>query len=158
MAELHNSDEWLKRDEAMRCLEDRIAKYGLLPESSIKKQIKMNFCMADSGTGVTILPDGNIGLCEHFSETELIGHIGRDSFDDSMVASWKETMPEIPECATCFYYPDCIMLKKCANGCVCFEILRQEQLRKTKRQMVHAYRKWQANEALEEIEEDNFDE
>jgi len=27
---------------------------------------------------VTILPDGNIGLCEHFSEDEFIGHIESD--------------------------------------------------------------------------------
>ena len=25
-------------------------------------------------------------------------------------------IPEIPECETCFYYPACVTLKKCASG------------------------------------------
>ena len=155
MAQLHTDEEWSKREEAMRLLEERIAGYGLLAKNGINKQVKTNFCMADSGKSVTILPDGNIGLCEHFSESEFIGHIDREGFDAAMVKSWEEQMPEIPECADCFYYPECIRLKKCANGSICFPLLRQEKLRKTQRAIVGEYQKWKTKAVPEEEEDDN---
>lgn len=155
MAELHTAEEWAKREDAMSRLEERIAKYGLLAKNGFSKQLKMNFCMADSDKSVTILPDGNIGVCEHFSESEFIGHIDHEGFDTAMVESWKERMPEISECADCFYYPECIRLKKCANGSICFPLHVQEKLRKTLRSMVSEYQRWQAKTAPEEMEEDN---
>lgn len=154
MAELHTGEEWAKREEAMLRLEKKIAESDLLPRGGIRKQLRLNFCMADRGNAVTILPEGNIGLCEHFSETELIGNIDREGFDADMVASWRETVPEIPECATCFYYPDCIMLKKCSNGNICFEVLRQEQFRRTRHQMNMEYRRWQSKLVVEDEDPD----
>lgn len=153
MAGMHTDEEWEKRDEAMRRLEEKIARCGLASTGGISKNIKPNHCMADSGRSVTILPDGNIGLCEHFSETEFAGRLDSDRLDDKMVASWNERMPEIPECADCFYYPECIKLKKCASGSVCFRQLRQEQLRKTKRQMLCEYERWKNKAETEESEE-----
>ena len=143
MAELYSSQEWQVRGEAMHRLQEKLAQSGLAaPARGISKNVKRNRCMADSGTDITILPDGNIGLCEHFSETEFVGHIDREGFDTDMVASWKETVPEIPECAECFYYPDCIMLKKCSNANVCFLQIRQNHLRRIKREMEDEYLKW----------------
>lgn len=143
MAELHSAEEWKKRGEAMDRLQEKLVQCGLAaPGKGIRKEIRLNRCMADSGKAVTILPDGNIGLCEHFSETEFAGHIDRDGLDADMVASWKETVPEIPECADCFYYPECILLKKCSNANVCFAQLRQNNLRRTKRQMKTEYAQW----------------
>ena len=143
MAELYSCEEWQVRGEAMRRLQEKLAQSGLnATEQGIRKSVRVNRCMADSGKDITILPDGSIGLCEHFSETEFVGHIERGDFDAGMVASWKETVPEIPECAQCFYYPDCVMLKKCANGNMCFLQIRQNHLRKTKREMEAEYLKW----------------
>ena len=105
--------------------------------------------MADSGRSVTILPNGEIGLCEHFSESEFIGDIDREGFDQAVVDSWKERIPEIPECAECFYYPQCLQLKKCASGSVCFEQLRRERRRQVERQMLNEYRMWKNRETVE---------
>lgn len=104
---------------------------------------------------MTILPDGHIGLCEHFSESEFAGHLDREDLDRDMVASWQETMPEIPECATCFAYPECIKLKKCANASVCYLQHRQWYLRQIRQQMVNEYRRWQAKGPTETDETDN---
>ena len=57
----------------------------------VEKKPKMNYCMADSGNAVTILPGGEIGLCEHFSETEFIGHIDREGFDEAVAKLLKDT-------------------------------------------------------------------
>jgi radical SAM protein with 4Fe4S-binding SPASM domain len=153
MAGMHTDEEWEKRDVALQQLQEKIAACGLAGKGGISKNVRLNFCMADSGRSVTILPDGNIGLCEHFSESEFIGHIEREGFDQTVVNSWKERIPEIPECATCFYYPDCTQLKKCASGSVCFRQLRQEQLRKTKIQMKNEYERWQSKAQIDDEDE-----
>ena len=154
MANIHTAEEWAVREEAMLRLEERIEKSGFAIKRRISKAPKLNHCMADSGKAVTILPTGDIGLCEHFSEDEFIGHIDREGFDAEVVASWRETTPEIPECATCFYYPSCVNLKKCASGSVCFDVLRREHYRKTVQAMLNEYECWKTNntEIEEEIE------
>lgn len=156
MAELHSEEEWEKRDAAMCRLEGKIAQCGLASKGGITKHVKLNHCMADSGSSVTILPDGNIGLCEHFSESEFIGHIDREGFDQTVVNSWKERIPEIPECAECFYYPSCLQLKKCASGSVCFEQLRRDHRRKTEQAMLCEYQQWKKQEKPEEAEDADF--
>lgn len=153
MAEIHTEAEWAERDAAMCRLNEKIDQLGLAASRGISRKPKLNYCMADSGTAVTILPDGNIGLCEHFSEDEFIGHIDREGFDKAVVNSWKERIPEIPECETCFYYPSCMTLKKCASGSVCYPLRREEYLRKTRKEMLTEYLRWKNAEQTEENEE-----
>ncbi|MBQ3503139.1 MAG: 4Fe-4S cluster-binding domain-containing protein [Oscillospiraceae bacterium] len=154
MAQLHSEEEWEKRDAVMCRLNEKIQQCDLADRRGISKTLKQNHCMADSGSAVTVLPDGNIGACDHFSEDEFIGHIDREGFDQAVVDSWKERIPEIPECAECFYYPECMQLKKCASGSVCFEHLRRERRRKTERQMLNEYRMWKNRETAEQTDED----
>ncbi|MBQ7386249.1 MAG: radical SAM protein [Ruminococcus sp.] len=154
MAELRTESEWQQREELMCKIENLIEEKGFAFKSGIAKRLKRNHCMADSGRSVTILPDGNIGLCEHFSENEFIGHIDRDSFDESVIRSWKETTEEIAECAQCFYYPQCIHLKKCANDRICFAQSRNGTLRKVKRQMLNEYKHWIEKSDPEENDDD----
>lgn len=156
MAEMHSDEEWDARDRAMARLTEKIAQLGLATRRGIAKKLRSNHCMADSGNAITILPTGDIGLCEHFSENEFIGHIDREGFDKAMIASWKETVPALPECAGCFYYPTCWRLKKCANSSVCFEQLRRERRRQTEQEMLYEYKKWLANAAAEEMLEEDF--
>lgn len=150
MAEMHSDEEWEKRDVAMQRLTDCLSQNGLTAKVGVSKHIKSNFCKADSGKSVTILPDGNIGLCEHFSESEFIGHIDQDGFDAATIARWKETMAEIPECSDCFYFLDCIRLKKCPSGRGCYRQYRQERLRNTQYKMQCTYERWQAQTLCDE--------
>ena len=152
MAQQHTGEEWDKRDATMTRLNETLEKHGLLSTRGISKKPKLNHCMADSGTAVTILPDGHIGLCEHHSDSEFIGHLDSETFDQTMIQSWKETTPPIPECETCFYYPACIRLKKCANGSMCFEQERRNKLRAAKREIVMEYRRWR-NAEVEDADE-----
>lgn len=154
MAEMHSDEEWEKRDVAMQRLNDCLFLNELSVKVGVSKSIKSNFCKADCGSAVTILPDGNIGLCEHFSESEFIGHIDHEGFDAETIASWKETIPEIPECADCFYFLDCVMLKKCPSGKSCYRQYRQERLRNTQYKMLCSYERWQT-QAINDVEDDN---
>ena len=98
--------------------------------------------MADSGDSVTILPSGEIGLCEHYTETEFIGHIDHTDFDLDVVKDWKTKVDEIEECNTCFYFPNCFLLKKCTSNSICYPYFRSERLRNTRRTMLHVYNQW----------------
>ena len=154
MAESHTDEEWDLRDEAMRSLEAAIEGYGLVGKAGISKNIKLNHCMADSGSAVTITPNGDIGLCEHFSEDQFIGHIDSAGFDTAKIRDWKEKAREHPDCIDCAHYPDCVMLKNCPNTGLCFRQLRQEKLRKVERQMLNEYNMWKNRETAEQAEED----
>ena len=76
--------------------------------------------MADDDISETILPDGKIGRCEHFSDTEFTGSIYSSEQDQEIIQSWKEQMEAQKECKNCPLYPRCIRLKKCEwiqQGC-----------------------------------------
>lgn len=150
MAESHSEEGWAVRHEAMCRLRERIAQHGLAATQGLQKTPKQNRCMADSGRSVTILPTGDIGLCEHYSESEFIGHLDREEVDAEMVASWREEVPAEAECETCFYYPSCFRLKKCLNDSVCFPQLREEHRMNTQQAMRNEYTRWKerANEQV----------
>ena len=142
MAETYSEDEWVIRNENMRRLEALLKEKGLISQEGISQKICLHHCRADSGTSVTILPDGSVGLCDQFSDSEFIGHIDREGFDADVVKSWRETSPEIEACATCFYHPYCVMLKKCPSGGKCFPQRQERYLRKVLRQMENEYTMW----------------
>ncbi|RHP47076.1 radical SAM protein [Clostridium sp. AF32-12BH] len=75
--------------------------------------LRPHHCMADSDHMVCITSEGKLTLCEHFSETEIVGDIWNGITDTDLVNEWKEPAPELDECATCWKYPKCFKLKKC---------------------------------------------
>ncbi|MBQ9080123.1 MAG: radical SAM protein [Clostridia bacterium] len=154
MAEMHTEEEWEKRHQAMCQLEDRLSEVKLLQRSRIKKRSKLNSCMADSGNNVVIVPTGNIGLCEHYINSEFVGNINREGFDISAVDRWKERAPEIPECADCFFYPECIRLKKCTVSHSCYSQRIKMFRRKTEQSMLYEYELWCDNANFEATTED----
>ena len=156
MAQIHTDDEWEKRDAAINRLMKQVESYGMASKRGLQASLRLNFCKADHGGAVTILPTGHIGLCDGYSESEFIGHIDREELDEQQISSWKETMPEIPECAGCFYYPDCIRLRKCVNNSLCFPQLRREKLRTIQREMCNEYERWKLQQNQDETEEDEL--
>lgn len=156
-AERYTDEEWRRREDAMNRLNGKLLSGGLLSRGVISKHVKMNHCMADNDKCVTIVPDGNIGVCEHYSETEFIGHLDKEGFDAGVVAEWKQIMPEVPECADCFYYPECYKLKKCLNESVCYPVFRRNQEEKTRQKMLNTYERWlKAEEQESAPEEEDF--
>jgi radical SAM protein with 4Fe4S-binding SPASM domain len=149
---LHSEDGWQKRARAMSRLEEKIAEYGLDMKCRIPKSLKVNHCMADCGHCVTILPTGDIGLCDHYTESEFIGHIDREGFDTKMVESWQEHTMGAAECADCAHYPSCVRLKKCTSTNICFDRFKQEKSLKLQREMLYEYQCWQSHTVPDQIE------
>ena len=75
---------------SIKNLDLRLERAGLLERRGIKAKIPMAQCMADSGGSLTVLPDGHLGLCEHYSEDNFVGSIDSDELDESVVQSFRE--------------------------------------------------------------------
>lgn len=147
---VHEFDAELDAVDSYYKLAEKISEYGLFTEKPLFRDFAANRCMADNDASEVILPDGRLGKCEHFSETELVGSIYSREKDQEMLRAWKQrcTTVDIPECADCPLYPRCINLKKCdwtRNGCpLSVRMIRTENL---KRQILKEYENWKENQS-----------
>ena len=141
MAEMYTPEEWQERDYAMLQIENKLEKYGLILRSSISKKLKINHCKADADNAITILPEGQIGVCDMHTDSEYIGNIDNKDFHQEVITKWKTVSPEIKECNECYYYPECIKLKNCTNERDCYPIHRAQNIRTLKRNIKYCYYK-----------------
>lgn len=153
MANFRTESQWQERFEAIYRLRAKIDSYGLDIFRGIRKKLKLNSCIADGEDAVLIAPTGEIGLCDQYSDSDFIGHIDHEEFDQSVVKSWKERISEIPECANCVIYPDCVKLKKCPVNSVCYRQHREEKNWQLRRAMLQEYQRWQWNSQADDSDE-----
>lgn len=133
-----------------RVLAERIEAYGFSRRVTLSRQLPVNMCMADSGYSVTILPGGELGLCDHFSEDNFVGHIDREELDEQVIRRFRETQPLLEACSTCFRYPGCIRLKMCQEQDDCFEETREQSRESLLRTIQTTYEAWKSKEAIPE--------
>ena len=91
-----------------------IYKTGRYGESVICKS-----CMGDASTTLLISPEGNLGSCEHYVDGDFWGSIYDENpfnRDYDNLRGWREKIPEKEDCKTCFYYPKCSRLRRCASS------------------------------------------
>ena len=74
-----------------------------------------NKCMASSDNAVMIVPDGHLGKCEHFVDSDFFGTIYSDDFDLEKIARYKERVVVSPNCADCNFRSLCMPLKCCTG-------------------------------------------
>lgn len=100
-------------------LDDRIRQLGFMARQKLSHEIKVNCCKVDSGNCEVILPDGHIGLCEHFTDDHFIGHISAPYRDEKSIREQREVLDET-DCHTCPLLPNCIRLRICENNHRCY--------------------------------------
>lgn len=116
---------------------------GISKAGKLKKEIPFNQCMADSGKSLMIAPTGDIGLCEHYSESNFISLVDSDNIvDQEMVDRFKERREEIELCDKCPIYPQCIRLKMCEESSVCYPEIVEQKISEIKYAMFHEYEKY----------------
>ena len=100
--------------------------------STFDRRLPRAMCAADDGQSVMILPDGNIGLCEHHTDDEYIATVDKPVYDFETIKRWKEQSAELEICKDCYFWPTCIKLKNCEeqHGCHIYE--KQLKLEKEK--------------------------
>ena len=84
-------------------LRQKLEKYGIGQKYALSKDTRLIHCMADGGSSLTILPGGELGLCEHYTENNLVGYLDSEELDTAMVQSFREHWEQTDECPTCFY-------------------------------------------------------
>ena len=105
-----NSEE--QAADELRRLNKKIDDLGLGMIFDMKKALVTYGCMADSGDGEVILPDGRVSVCDHPEEEGTVGSIFSDHRDEERRRAWQESA-EYPECAGCPLYPHCVLPKHC---------------------------------------------
>lgn len=97
-----------------------------------------SYCMADGKSGVVIAPDGNLTLCEHYSDTELVGDIYHDKLNRRVIAEW-EKQYTCDDCKKCALLPQCAKIYKCPSA-ACTEADRKHTEYLIKKSMIKAYK------------------
>ena len=128
-------------EQKMR-LDQQIAACGYNPKRRLPKSIKTNNCSADNDGLVVIAPDGHLSKCQHYIESKVIGHIDREERNEAVLCKFKECLPDIEACATCFFYPLCNRLVVCKDCNFCTPEKRQERLHETKEAMKDEYERF----------------
>ena len=109
-------------------LERKLREKGLSKPGRLPKDLRLNHCMSDDSSSVTILPDGHLGKCEHYSESGWFGNIGSEEKNEAVLERFRAVREELAECAGCPLYPDCIRLVVCDETAVCRPEMRAERL------------------------------
>lgn len=137
-------EQWEDLYEAQHKLETRLDELGIAASrhKRLSRNLPQNHCRADTNSSIVILPDGNLSMCEHYSDKKQIGHLDSPERDQAVLASFRERCEELPECAACFYYPECIRLKQCAEIAPCIPPERVSIRRGVENAMRNEYRIW----------------
>ncbi len=123
-------------------LKQQIAQCGYKLKRGLQKDIKLNHCMADSDERVMIAPDGHLGKCEHYIDSNFFGHIDSEERDEAILRKFKERQADNEVCATCPYYPQCILLTMCEIDVGCTPEYHQERLHDIKESMKYEYERY----------------
>ena len=135
----HSDSQRKELFEKQTRLRNRFQELGLFRPGKPSTILKLNHCMADSDDSVLILPDGHIGKCEHFSDSEWFGHISEETRDESVLKSFKALRQELDICPQCPLYPNCFRLSKCEETVHCYPEEREEKLIAIRQQMKSFY-------------------
>ena len=79
-------------------------------------ELRATQCMADSRRAVMILPDGKLGLCEHYMDDLHIGDIENGVIDYETVEKCCKQIDKNELCKKCFMYPTCNKLEICSSS------------------------------------------
>jgi radical SAM protein with 4Fe4S-binding SPASM domain len=123
-------------------LEQQIAQCGYKRTQGLPKAIKTHYCGADDDRSVLIAPDGHLGKCNHYIDCEFFGHIDSEERDEAILRKFKERQADIEACATCPYYPQCILLTMCEIDVGCTPEYQQEHLHDIKESMKYEYERY----------------
>lgn len=90
-----------------------------MPASLVKELPKSfdnpNSCMACSDSSVMIVPDGHLGKCEHFVDSNFHGSIYSDEIDLKKIYAYKERRMVSLNCEDCEFRSLCMPLKCCSG-------------------------------------------
>ena len=148
VGKIHHFDSDRAALDTLAALNAKLAEYGIREKHRLKASLTLNSCMADNESSATILPDGRIGRCEHFGDSEEVGSIYGGAWDAEKVRSWQERRKAEEACKGCACYPQCIRLKKCnAAPEICNPLFRRQREQDLRERMRNSFEKWKQDSA-----------
>lgn len=82
---------------------------------NVKNLMQYHQCMADDPATTTILPDGSLGKCEHYSDTDFWGSIYSDEINMDAINEFRRLQDLGKQCEECELKPMCFRLVRCAQ-------------------------------------------
>ena len=126
-------EERKKVFEKIEELENVMDDCGYFYGTSLHPFYHLNHCMVDNSKAVVLSPNGDIGLCEHFVDSDFMGHIDDpDNLNMDIVNSWRIYEKDLSICADCPIFPTCVRVSKCEEQSRCYEEYKDWQIRKLK--------------------------
>ena len=152
--ERHTQEESKVLYEKFSKLQDKFQANGMGRSNlyRVKRKFAVNHCKVDDGKTVLITPDGHLGLCEHYTESEFFGHLDSEDWDYDMIESWRQKREELPECADCVAYPECKVPKKCQGRQKCSAYERSDIQRRIEQTILNEFHYWKNQIVLKEQE------
>lgn len=95
----------------------------------VKYLFQFTQCQADNNGSTTVLPDGKLGKCEHFTDTDFWGSIYSNEINEDVLNDFRRIRFFEGKCNNCFLYPVCIGLLRCpqvTNHCDEFDMKEKE--------------------------------
>lgn len=123
-----------------------------MPKPQIDKLLNSvsnpNSCMACSDNATMIVPDGHLGKCEHFVDSDFYGSIYNDEIDIKKIASYKERKIVCSNCEDCELRSLCMPLKCCTGAPThCDEIDKKAITARLHSKLKNIYNKFLETEA-----------
>lgn len=138
---VHYSDEvrlWI--EELADDLNDELCKKGLNKPQKLPEKLKLSQCMADSSVFTTVLPDGHLGRCEHYTDSEFYGSIYEEETDSSVLTKWTEKYRSKERCKDCIFYAECSFLVSCPeNKDKCNQEKISLRMRRYEKALINSY-------------------
>lgn len=132
--------------KALEELESVIAQNGYVLGPNLGDSLAVYHCMSDSGNSVVFAPDGSMGLCEHYVDRDFFSHVDNsDKIDWDMVHKFREHVDYYDFCKDCPNFPNCTLVKICADQGKCDLYVKAWYIRKLKYQLQTIYSNWLRN-------------
>lgn len=108
------NDEVLTRSDFEKILEaeDLLVSYNKIADP-LPLIGRPAHCMGDNKAIRTITPDGGFTPCEHYFYEQNYGSIYSDTYDESILSSWRSKRKHDLKCIECPLFPTCELLTNC---------------------------------------------
>lgn len=128
--------------ENMEELNVLITKYNLRSQgANVPETIKTIHCMVDDDKSVVIMPNGQLGVCEHYENEHFVGHINDPyNIDKEELKRWREMSEFQDICEDCPYKPACLKCKLCPDHKICDIYEKEYVLHRTKEDLKKIYK------------------
>lgn len=120
-------------------------RHGLSTHKGVPHKPSIYKCIADNRESITILPNGKIGLCEHYTEEKFISDLQHfETFNMEQISHIRTYNKELNLCKKCPFHPRCIRLIHCPDCGICNLEIKHQNIQFMKDEVISEYLRWQS--------------